>query len=66
MHGVESDCIEMKKRKSELIVKRKVSSEEKQHYDKILDKEKTKYERDLKAGGVSEDGQYIRLHDRTP
>lgn len=47
------------------VVKRKAEPEEIQRFQEQVKKEREKYERDLKCGGVSEDGtHYIRLHDR--
>ena len=43
---------------------RKTTEEEKEYYEKLYAGEKEKYERDKKCGGISEDGHYVRLHDR--
>ena len=40
-----------------------LTDEEKKEYEKKLQKEKEKYERDSKCGGL-DNGIYIRLHDR--
>lgn len=53
----------MKKTKV-LVAGRKASREEMEYYEKIFKEENRKYERDRLAGGISEDGCYIRLHDR--
>ena len=53
-----------KKMKCVLVEKRKVSEEEKVRYERVFEKERQKRERDELAGGVSEDGSYVRLHDR--
>lgn len=53
-----------KKVKSTLLEKRKVTAEEKAYYEKVFQKEIQKHDRDELAGGVSDDGSYIRLHDR--
>lgn len=54
----------MKKKKCKLLEKHKASAEEKQRYEKIFATEKEKFARDSLAGGVSENGHYVRLHDR--
>ena len=54
----------MKKNKCKLLEKRKVSEDEKKRYEEIYAKENGKFTRDSLAGGVSENGQYVRLHDR--
>ena len=42
-----------------------MSDEDRKHFERILQKESEKYERDSKCGGVSESGYaYKRLHDR--
>lgn len=53
-----------KKTKCTLVEMRKVSEEEKARYEEIFQKERQKRERDELAGGVSENGAYVRLHDR--
>ncbi len=53
-----------KKMKSTLLEKRKVTTAEKEYYEKVFQKEIQKHERDELAGGVSDNGSYIRLHDR--
>ncbi len=54
----------MKKNKCRLLERHKVSEDEKKRYEEIYAKEKDKFARDSLAGGVSENGHYIRLHDR--
>lgn len=41
----------------------KLNDEEQKEYDAKLEKEKEKFERDAKCGGISGFG-YVRLHDR--
>lgn len=45
-------------------MKRKCTEEERKYYEEVYKKEKEKYERDLKCGGVDPYGNYTRLHDR--
>ncbi len=53
-----------KKYKSVLLCRRKPTQEEREKFEENFNKEREKYERDLKCGGVSDDGYYVRLHDR--
>ncbi len=50
--------------KSTLICRRKPTSEEREQFVKMIAKERQKRERDLRCGGISDDGCYVRLHDR--
>lgn len=44
--------------------KRQMTEKEKQHLNYVLQKERKKYEQDLKCGGVSDRGYYLALHHR--
>ena len=55
-----------KKNKVKVYSSKKIvlSEEEKGEYERKLAKEREKYERDLKCGGIDERGNYTRLHSR--
>ena len=44
--------------------KRQMTEKERQHLNCVLQKERKKYEQDLKCGGVSDRGYYLALHYR--
>lgn len=52
-----------KKTKGKFISKRKATPEEREYFEKMIQKEQEKYARDSKCGGVDEGG-YVRLHYR--
>lgn len=56
----------MNKNKLKIYSSKKVilSKEEQEKYDKKLEIEKQKYERDSKYGGLDERGNYTALHHR--
>ena len=41
-----------------------LSEQERQDYEKSIQKQVEKYERDLKCGGIDCNGNFTRLHDR--
>lgn len=41
-----------------------LTEQEKEDYEKRIQKQVEKYERDLKCGGIDERGNFTRLHDR--
>lgn len=41
-----------------------LTEQEKEDYEKKIQKQVEKYQRDLKCGGIDENGNFIRLHDR--
>lgn len=41
-----------------------MTEKERQHLNYVLQKERKKYEQDLKCGGVSDRGYYLALHYR--
>lgn len=41
-----------------------MTEQEKEDYEKRIQKQVEKYERDLKCGGIDERGNFTRLHDR--
>lgn len=53
----------MSKKKKSKLGWRPCTKEESEYYKEVYEKEREKYERDVKCGGV-EDGHYVRLHDR--
>lgn len=41
-----------------------LTEQEKEDYERRIQKQVEKYERDLKCGGIDERGNFTRLHDR--
>lgn len=41
-----------------------LSEQERQDYERRIQKQVEKYERDLKCGGIDDNGNFTRLHDR--
>lgn len=57
----------MRKKRLKIYSSKKIvlSEQEKQDYEKRIQKQVKRYERDLKCGGIDCNGNFIRLPDRS-